>query len=89
MKRTTSTIVLALLVATGAAGCGSENPAGPSFARSTPVAETARHTMVISPDPGSVEGDNWTDENGQPIQRPSGNSRKPKKPNPGQAYGHD
>ena len=91
MKRTTSTIVLALLVATGAAGCGSENPAGPSFARSTPVAETSRETMTLTPEPGSSEEGTWTQESDiDAVDQTTGrNGRGYRKPNPGNAYGHN
>lgn len=89
MKRTTSSIVLALLVATGAAGCGSENPAGPSFARSTPSAETSRETMTLSPEPGSTEEGTWTQEMDFDAVDTSADRKKAKKPNPGNAYGHE
>jgi hypothetical protein len=79
MKRTW--IVLVLLVATGAAGCGTENPTGPSFARSTPPVETAAATVSISPEPG-IDNSSWTAEPEPDVVdvRNGDKVRKPKKP---------
>ena len=91
MKRTTSSIVLAVLVATGAVGCGSENPTGPSFARSTPVAETAGGTMTLTPEPGSIDNGTGTGEIGEEAVevRPRRKARKPRPTTPGNSYGLD
>ncbi|MEO6462280.1 MAG: hypothetical protein ABIP29_04330 [Candidatus Eisenbacteria bacterium] len=91
MKRTTSSIVLALLVATGAAGCGSENPMGPSFARTAPAVETAGAMMTISPEPVTIDnGDGMDTQELDAVDARTGRkAKKAKKPNLGQANGHE
>jgi hypothetical protein len=82
--------VLGLLAITGAAaGCGTESPTGPSFARTPAPVETAAGKMPLGEDPGSFEGGSWTGESDpDAVDRSTG--RKPKKPkNPNHANGQE
>jgi hypothetical protein len=89
MKRPTRWIALGLFVATCAAGCGTENPTGPSFARTEPATETAVSTIPISEDPTAVEDGAGTTQPDAPVPfRRSNNGRRNGYGN-GNHYGHD
>ncbi len=62
MKSPSRWIVLGLLAATFAGGCGSESPTGPSFARSTPALESASSEMTLGEEPGGIGNGTWTGE---------------------------
>lgn len=55
MKNPVRLTVLAVLAATVAAGCGTSNPMGPSFARTAPPAETAVSQAPLTEEPGVEE----------------------------------
>ena len=89
MKRPTRWIVLSLFVATCAAGCGTENPTGPSFARTGPAMETAVSTMPIGEDPSTIEdGNDTTVPDANPVDRKSNNGNRYGYDN-GNHFGHD
>ena len=67
MKNSTRWIVLGLVAATFAGGCGSESPTGPSFARSTPVLESAGSGMSAGEEPGGIGNGTWTGEPGPGV----------------------
>ena len=81
--------VLGLLVATGAAGCGTESPTGPSFARTAPPVESAVARMPMSEEPGSAESGTWTaDPAPGAVDARTGKKAKKEK-NPRHAGGHN
>ena len=80
MNRPTRWIALSLFVATCAAGCGTENPTGPSFARTEPAMETAVSSLPVDEDPSTSENTTMPDAN--PVDRNA-------KSNNGNHYGHD
>ena len=84
MKRS-HLFALGLIVATCTVGCGTENPTGPSFARTAPSTETAVSTMPISEDPGAIEGPGTT----MPDVMPPGGEAPRKAKNPNFKRGHE
>jgi hypothetical protein len=80
--------VLGLIVVTVAAGCGTESPTGPSFARTQAPVENAAADMPMGEDPGTIGGGTWTGEvEPDAVDRSTG-KKSPKKPkNPNHANG--
>ena len=83
MKKSTGLSVFALLAAVVAAGCGTENPTGPSMARTAPPVETAASGVELGEEPGTDERGSWTapEEEVEIIDWNNGQkTRKPKNP---------
>ena len=85
MKRS-HLFALGLIVATCTVGCGTENPTGPSFARTAPPTETTAWTMPISEDPGANEDGPGTT---MPEVTPPDGEAPRKAKNPNYKRGHE
>ena len=79
MKNVPGWSALLVLLAVGAAGCGSDSPTAPSFARQAPTPASAVVQVPLDEEPSTIEGGGDTgDTNLEPVDARKG--KKGKKP---------